>query len=118
MKLDESVLEPLRELGGEQLVHKLLRTFVEHAPTRSADLSAAAADRDLEALERAVHSLRSGSAMLGASDLSAYAGKLEDLAGEGDLDGVLAGLPELEAQLERMVLDFERELDSGDSVAT
>jgi len=115
VKLDESVLGPLRELGGEALVHKLLRTFVEHAPTRKAELRAAAAGRDLEALERAVHSLRSGAAMLGASEVSARAGQLEEMAGEGDLDGLLSALPELEAQLDRMVADLERELDRGGS---
>lgn len=113
MKLDEAVLGPLRELGGEELVLKLFRTFVDHAPTRRAGLRAAAAARDLEALERAVHSLRSGAAMLGASDVSARAGRLEEMAGDGDLDGLLSSLPELEAQLDQLVADLTRELDGS-----
>lgn len=110
MKLDQTVLAPLRELGGEQLVHKLLRTFVDHAPTRRRALEAATADRDLAGLEHVVHSLRSASAMLGATELSSLAGRLESLAEDGAMEALLAGLPELEAQLEQLVAEIERQL--------
>jgi HPt (histidine-containing phosphotransfer) domain-containing protein len=71
-------------------------------------------NRDLEALERAVHSLRSGAAMLGASELSGLAGRLEAQAGQGDLEGLLAAMPELETCFDRLVEDLERQLDSAE----
>jgi HPt (histidine-containing phosphotransfer) domain-containing protein len=110
VELDEAVIGPLRELGGEALVAKLLGTFVAHAPQRRAELAAAVTERDLEALERAVHSLRSGAAMIGAGELSELAGKLEDLAGEGDLEGVLAAMPGLEARFDSLVAALERRI--------
>ncbi len=103
MKLDPAVVGPLRRLGGDELVGQLFRTFVEHAPTRLRDLHAAVASEDLEELTRAVHSLRSSSAMLGAMELSKLAGVLEGLADDGQTDELLARVPELEAGVDELV---------------
>lgn len=110
MKLDPAVVGPLRRLGGDELVHQLFRTFVGHAPTRLGDLRSAATDRDLEALTRAVHSLRSSSAMLGARALSDLAGELEGLGDDGRIDQVVDRVPELEARVAELVALLEREL--------
>lgn len=110
MRLEPSVVDPLRRLGGDELVHQLFRTFLGHAPTRIGDLRSAAESRDLEALTRAVHSLRSSSAMLGAMELSELAGDLEGLADEGRSDELVARVPELEEGVRELVGLLEREL--------
>ena len=113
MRLDPSIVGPLRELGGDGLVLELFRTFVDHAPVRRENLRQAIETRDLAALESVVHSLRSGSAMLGAMELSEMAGRLEALAGEGKLDELLADLPALEAILEELIELLRGELGKG-----
>ncbi len=113
MSLDPLVVGQLRELGGDALVHKLFRTFLEHAPERRERLHEAAESRDPEALTRAVHSLRSSSAMLGASELSNLAGRLEELADAGRIDQVIAALPELHSRLDETVDRLDGELDDA-----
>ena len=113
MRLDPAVVGPLRRLGGDELVNRLFRTFVEHVPVRLGDLSEAVAGRDLEALTRAVHSLRSSSAMLGASELSELAGTLEDLGDGGELDRLIARVPELREKVLELVELLERELEGA-----
>ena len=111
MTIDPLVIGQLRELGGDALVHKLFRTFVGHAPVRRRELKSAEEARDSEELTRAVHSLRSSSAMLGLTELSELAGELESLADEGLIDDLVARLPELERQLDEMVELLAGELD-------
>ncbi len=113
VKLDPAVVGPLRELGGEALVRQLFRTFLDHAPDRLAALRRAVEDRATDELTRAVHSLRSSSAMLGAMELSGLAGRLEGLADEGRTEELLAGIPELEGRVAELVALLERELGSS-----
>lgn len=110
MKLDAEVVASLERLGGDELVHRLFRTFLDHTPTRLGELRSAVADEDLESLTRAVHSLRSSSAMLGAMELSALAGELEALGDEGALQPLLGRVPELEASVREFVELLEERL--------
>ena len=111
VKLDPAIVGQLRELGGEALVRQLFRTFLDHAPTRLASLRSAVETDDLEELTRAVHSLRSSSAMLGAMELSELAGRLETLADAGERKRLTAGIPELEGRVAELVAVLERELE-------
>ncbi len=113
MSFDESVVDQLRELGGDALVHKLFKTFVDHAPIRREGLRSAVESGDDEALARAVHSLRSSSAMLGLMTLSELSGELETMADAGRIDELVARLPELERQLDEMVELLAEKLERG-----
>ncbi len=112
MKLDPAVVGQLRDLGGDALVRQLFRTFLDHAPTRLADLRSGVETRDLEELTRAVHSLRSSSAMLGAMELSRLAGRLEAVGDDGLLEDLVARVPELEGRVAELVALLERELEA------
>jgi HPt (histidine-containing phosphotransfer) domain-containing protein len=72
--LDQGVIASLRELGGEDdpgLFIELVNLFLSDTPERLHALGEAMDRRDPSALERAAHALKSSSANLGATELSA-----------------------------------------------
>ncbi len=101
MVLDPVVLRQLRNTGGDALLGRLFETFRAMAPRRRAAVERALAGTDAVALEKALHSLRSSSAALGARQLAGLAGELEGLAVAGRRDSVSDRWPDLLAELER-----------------
>ncbi|WP_345294276.1 hybrid sensor histidine kinase/response regulator [Luteimonas vadosa] len=83
--IDETVLEELRDMLGNELNH-LVEVFLEDTPRIIDALEQAAAGGDFEALRDAAHSLKSSSANLGAMALSAAAKRAELGARERTLE--------------------------------
>jgi signal transduction histidine kinase/CheY-like chemotaxis protein len=83
--LDESVLDELRDMLGNDLAH-LVEVFLEDTPRIIAALEQAAAVPEFGPLRDAAHSLKSSSANLGAMSLSAAAKRVEYGAREQTLD--------------------------------
>jgi HPt (histidine-containing phosphotransfer) domain-containing protein len=77
--LDESVLAPLRSKRPD-LLARIIKMYLTHAPVALADMAAAAAEGDCERMARQAHSLKSSSANLGAMQLSALCRELEATA--------------------------------------
>jgi PAS domain S-box-containing protein len=85
--LDPSVLASLRELdddGTGGLVERLVRTYVDSSTQLVADLETALSGGPQEMLLRAAHTLKSSSANVGATRLSALARELEHAARAGE----------------------------------
>ena len=83
--IDLSVIEALRELGGEDdpgLVIELIDLYLLDAPERIRDIQKALASEDFDLLERAAHTLKSASANIGALSLSGFCKELEVMARE------------------------------------
>ncbi len=97
--LDEAVLAPLRTKRPD-LLARIIKTYLEHAPVALADLMAAAQEGDCERMGRQAHSLKSSSANLGASALSALCRDLEKAAGSGDTDAARGLASKIEAGFE------------------
>ncbi len=74
--LDQTMLEELREIAGEETV-RIIAVFLEDAPRLIAVLEKAAAAPDLDAMRDAAHTLKSSSANVGAMALSAAAKRVE-----------------------------------------
>jgi HPt (histidine-containing phosphotransfer) domain-containing protein len=85
--LDERVLRELQEIMQDDYL-ELLETYLDNAPALLADAGKAVAAHDAKALVLPVHSLKSSSANVGAMAVSALAKEAEQLAREGDADGV------------------------------
>ncbi|MBN8455716.1 Hpt domain-containing protein, partial [Accumulibacter sp.] len=106
-RLDVDLLDhPIRQLpgpNGELLVQKVVAAYLGDAPTRLAQLQAAAAAGDAEALRRAAHALKSSSANVGAEPLAALCKELEALGRQGDVDGAGTLLAAAEAELMRVL---------------
>jgi HPt (histidine-containing phosphotransfer) domain-containing protein len=91
--LDPSAVTRLRRLGGERLLREMLELFLQLGPER---LTAAdAASGDVEAAERACHSLKSAAGNVGATTLQAAAAEAERAAGARDRAALAAATQNL-----------------------
>lgn len=94
--LEEAALAKVRQIGGPQLLARLIDSFLEHAPARLE----AACHGDLGEVERATHSLKSTAGNLGARRLQFLAERIESLSAAQDPAAVTALLGELERVFE------------------
>jgi HPt (histidine-containing phosphotransfer) domain-containing protein len=102
--LDLTVLDELRSLGGDddsELVAEVVNTFLEDAPERLQMMQAAVSSRDLDALSQAAHAMKSSSAYLGATMLSAIFQEIEMIA-RGRSKG------DVRTHVDRCLAEFER----------
>jgi TMAO reductase system sensor TorS len=78
-----SALQAFQVPGRPDIVRKSISLYLQHTPPLLATLQDAAARGDADALARASHTLKSSSAYLGATALSARCKELETLARQG-----------------------------------
>ncbi|WP_256448797.1 response regulator [Candidatus Nitrotoga sp. M5] len=87
--INTKFLDQLRELdpsGGFGLVRQILQVYLDSTGSTVRQVEQALATGDFDALCRAVHSLKSSSANVGAETLSGMFRQLEGLGREGKLD--------------------------------
>jgi len=109
--VDTRVLHRLRiEMGGQRAVADLLKSFLDDAPQRIAELRGAVVTSDPRALERAAHALKSSSAQFGAMTLAQLCLKLESMGRNRELDGAERVLGEVELAFRnaKRALEVER----------
>jgi two-component system sensor histidine kinase/response regulator len=99
---DRAALDRLRRFGGATLLGKMIDLFLVAAPERIEAAARADAAGDVEGVERALHSLKSSSAQLGAIRMQRLSEQGEHRAREGSLDGVAQLTSELEEELARV----------------
>ena len=95
VELDAAVLSQIRGIGGDELLGKLARLFLEHTPVRLEEIRRGGAAGDWERTTRAVHSLRSSSATLGITALADQAAEVERLATDEEGELLKSAIPEL-----------------------
>ena len=84
--LQPEALQAIRNLdGASNLLERVVRLYLDTAPVLIAQLKAAFAASDLNGIRNAAHSLKSGSANLGAMDLAQMCAKLEAAARTGSI---------------------------------
>jgi HPt (histidine-containing phosphotransfer) domain-containing protein len=98
--LQPEALQAIRDLGTSNLLEQIVRLYFDTAPSLIAKLKAALAASDLDGIRNAAHSLKSGSANLGARHLAQMCEKLEAAARSGRIgaDAPDAGAIEREYQ--------------------
>ena len=104
--INPRALDAIRQLpgpNGELLVQKVVAAYVGDAPARLAQLQAAAAAGDADALRRAAHALKSSSANVGAEQLSALCREIESLGRSGSVEAAKTLLTGVESQLPRVL---------------
>ena len=103
-------------MGGAKLLTQMIRLFLENAPTRLQQARTGVADGNVREAERAVHSLKSSAANVGAMKVSRAAAEMEELASAGNLAAVAELLPSLEsayaAASESLAAILERTVES------
>lgn len=114
---DGSALRSLRESSprGPALVARVLGVWLRDSETRLAEARSAIASGDREVAHRAVHSLKSASALVGALRFSTRCREAEEVFGRGDLRAELLDLLEREhAEAEAVLRDvLASETDRG-----
>ncbi len=94
--LDTSVIEGLRELGGDDdpgLLMELVEMFLDDAPNRLKEMEQSMAVGDLDTMRRAAHTLKSSAANMGSVLLSQICSKMEDAARSEDSDTYATMVP-------------------------
>ena len=87
----KTLAELLINLGGDvEFLKELVDTYLDSAPGLLAAMRQAAANGDAAGLQRAAHTLKTGSASMGALALAALCKELEDMGRSGSLDGAEA----------------------------
>ncbi len=97
MNGNPDVLEKLRIVGGPRLVRELIVLFMRYAPERLAAARVGIENGDLDAAQRALHSLKSSAGQLGITGIQDGSRRGESLAAKGDAMGAATALAELEA---------------------
>lgn len=108
MELDPAILSQIRGIGGDKLVGKLARMFLELTPVRLEEIRRALASGDWHRTSNAIHSLRSSSATLGATALADRAGQLERLAAREEREALEAAFPELEEEARAVLANMQK----------
>jgi HPt (histidine-containing phosphotransfer) domain-containing protein len=99
---DATALDRLKRFGGGSLLGQMIDLFLVAAPERIEAASRAEAAGDAEAVERALHSLKSSSAQLGAVRMQRLSEQGEHRARAGSLEGVAELTSALEEELARV----------------
>ena len=120
--LDPTAAGRLRRLGGDDLVRRMGEMFLALGEERLAAARSGLAGGDLDALERAAHSLKSSAGNLGATALADRASRLEQPAGAAraarleETTAAAGALPDLlaamEEAFERAAADIRRLLEA------
>lgn len=87
--IDETAIQRLHRIGGNELVGELIAIFLRNAPERIASALAGASTGNMSQVLLAVHSLKSSCANVGARRMRKLAIEIETIA----LDGDAAALP-------------------------
>ncbi len=114
--LETAKLKNLMELTGDnQLFIKLIKSFLGSSPNLISDMKKSLKSKDFPVLERASHTLKSGSAEFGAVNLSNLCKKLEQVSRSGVNDNILERIEEIEKEyyivsfaLENLTSEIER----------
>ena len=99
-RFDEHALPRLQRMVGDKVLGEVLDLYVESVPRRFELLRGGLQSGDLDAAARALHDLKSSAGMIGAAGVYGLAGEMEQLAREGNADGLRERLGRLEAALE------------------
>jgi CheY-like chemotaxis protein/HPt (histidine-containing phosphotransfer) domain-containing protein len=92
-----------RAMNNEDLLRRLVKTFLDNLPSVRAELNAAVAKRDAEALYRAAHKLKGSAATFAAPACTELARDVESRARAEDLDGIESVMGRLDGEIERLI---------------
>jgi len=99
---DPAALDRLRRFGGGKLLGEMIALFLVAAPERIEAARRSAASGDVEGAERALHSLKSSAAQLGAMRMQRLSEQGEARARAGSLDGLTQLTHDLADELARV----------------
>ncbi|MCP5245618.1 MAG: response regulator [Burkholderiales bacterium] len=111
-------LDQIRELDashGNELVHKILSTFLENTESLVRQIGHSILYGDAEGLRRTAHALKSSSANIGAEGLSNMAKELESFGRVGELEPATKLQESLEQQYSQVIDEIKKILRNDES---
>jgi HPt (histidine-containing phosphotransfer) domain-containing protein len=106
----------LDSLGGDvEFLSELVDAYLDSSPGLLASMQQALASGEAPALQRAAHSLKTGSASFGALAFAGLCKGLEELAKTGALDGAAEKYEALEAGYAQVAAALQVKVDSARS---
>lgn len=100
--IDPTLVEGMRDLGGEDLVRELIQAFLEDSSYYLERLRASLADSEAAGATSAAYYLGAGASVMGAALLCEACAKLERAARAGDLSLTPPLLVEVEARFRKV----------------
>ena len=95
--IDLDVYQALAEIVGEDFIGEMVDAFLDEGAQFLDDFNKSFADGDTDLFRRAAHSMKSNAATFGATKLSELSEELEEMARQGQLDGVAEKLDPISA---------------------
>ena len=105
---DPTSLERLKRFGGGKLLNEMIALYLSAAPERIGAARAGLEAHDANAIEMALHSLKSSSAQLGAMQMQRLSERGERLAHAATLEDVARIVQDLEEEFPRVQIWLER----------
>ena len=94
--IDEAAIAQIREIGGNELLVKLIDLFVEYVGGRLVAARCAVQQDNIDAVRDAVHPIKSSAANLGARHVREIAQQIEQLAKLNNARHIPARLDDLD----------------------
>ncbi|MEW8507528.1 MAG: response regulator [Candidatus Thiodiazotropha sp.] len=110
--IDRSVLEELYEIMEDEFV-SVLESYLSSAPGLMHGIRDAVKDRDLDALVKSAHPLKSSSANVGAMELSILARELEFKGRQKDTSGLVSSYNQAADVYRRTITELKTIVDRG-----
>ncbi|WP_316368033.1 ATP-binding protein [Candidatus Thiodiazotropha sp. CDECU1] len=110
--IDRSVLEELYEIMEDEFV-SVLESYLKSAPGLMHGIRDAVKDRDMDALVKSAHPLKSSSANVGAMELSILARELEFKGRQNDTSGLVDNYNQAADVYRRTVTELKTIVDRG-----
>lgn len=95
--------------GDERMFARIKTIFIRNVPPQVESLKAFLDAGDRVSAERVAHTIMGSSAMLGASDMSDEAAKIERNAIEGDMDTARFNFTRFAAEFEKVMAELNPE---------
>ncbi len=108
---DRAAVVRLEKIGGRKLVRDMIVIVLDYVPKKLEAARVGERIGDLEAIQHAVHPIRSSAANVGARVVQELASRIEQLAMEKQTGQIPPLLRELEAAFTQIRTQLERERD-------
>jgi HPt (histidine-containing phosphotransfer) domain-containing protein len=106
---DRAAIARLEKIGGRKLVREMIGIILDYVPKKLEAARAGEQAGDLDAIQHAVHPIRSSAANVGARAVHDLASQIERLAMDKQTEPIPSLLRELEAAFECVRPELERE---------
>jgi CheY-like chemotaxis protein/HPt (histidine-containing phosphotransfer) domain-containing protein len=108
--VERGVLEGLRDLGGDEMLSRLVRMFLDDAASNLSVMRRAVDEGDAAAVKRVAHNLKGSSSNMGAARMAGICSRVQEVGASGDLSSAPPLLVRLATELERVRAALEDEL--------